>query len=112
MDYAQLSEYALSLPETAEAPHFDYGSFRVRGRIFVTIPPDRKFAHIFVDDEQRDQAVALHSDHVEPLFWGKKVLGVRVSLGKAKAGFVQGLVRSAWLRKAPKTLAKAFLAAE
>ena len=110
MNFAQLRDYALSLPETAEAPHFDYGSFRVKGKIFVTVPPDRKFVHVFVDPEQRDQAVALHPEHVEPLLWGKKVLGARVELAPLKAPFVQGLVRNAWLNKAPKTLARAFLA--
>ncbi len=112
MEYARLRDYALSLPETTEAPHFDYGSFRVKGKIFATVPPDRKFVHVFVDPEQRDQAIALHPGHVEPLLWGKKVLGVRIELAPLKAPFVQGLLRNAWLNKAQKTLAKAFLAKE
>jgi hypothetical protein len=32
--------HALSLDEVTEAPHHELSSFRVRGRIFVTIPPD------------------------------------------------------------------------
>ena len=102
MQLKQLRTYALSLPETSEEPHFNYNSFRVKGKIFVTVPPGEEFAHVFVGDEQRDMAVALYPEAVEPLSWGKKVVGVRVFLPKAKMGFVRGLVRSAWERKAPK----------
>ncbi|GHE26820.1 MmcQ/YjbR family DNA-binding protein [Vulcaniibacterium thermophilum] len=104
MRVEQLRAYALSLPAATEEPHFQYSSFRVKGRIFATVTPDQKFAHIFVDDEQRDRAVALHPEVVEPLRWGRKVVGVRVALAKARVGFVQELVRSAWARKAPKSL--------
>jgi len=107
----QLRTYALSLPETTEEPHFDYSSFRVKGKIFVTVPPDDGFAHIFVSDEQRDLAVALRPEAVEPLWWGKKVVGVRVVLAKAKTGFVRELVHNAWARKAPKSLANSSTAA-
>ena len=111
MNIEQLRTYALSLPGTSEEPHFNYGSFRVKGKIFVTVPPDGKFAHIFLDDEQRDLAVALHPECVEMLTWGKKAVGVRVFFAKAKTAFVHGLVRKAWMRKAPKTLAKSLQAA-
>jgi hypothetical protein len=111
MNLDQLRTYALSLPCASEEPHFNYASFRVKGKIFVTVPPDGKFAHIFVDDEQRDLAIALHPEFVETLTWGKKTVGVRVSLAKAKTGFVHGLVRNAWMRKASKTLAKSLQAA-
>jgi hypothetical protein len=58
----QLRTYALSLPETSEEPHFNYNSFRVKGKIFVTVPPDEEFVHVFVDDEQRDTALALYPE--------------------------------------------------
>lgn len=32
---AEVRRFALALPEATEAPHFDYASFRVRGKIFV-----------------------------------------------------------------------------
>ncbi|MFT3763652.1 MAG: MmcQ/YjbR family DNA-binding protein [Pseudoxanthomonas sp.] len=104
MQIEQLRAYALSLPETTEEPHFHYASFRVKGKIFVTVPPGEKFAHVFVGDEQRDMAIVLHPEAVEPLTWGKKTVGVRISLTKAKPKFVQQLVRHAWERKAPKSL--------
>ena len=40
MKMSQLRTFALALPETTEEPHFNYSSFRVRGKIFATIPPD------------------------------------------------------------------------
>ena len=107
MKLQELRAYALSLPATSEEPHFNYGSFRVKGKIFVTVPPGGQFAHVFIDDELRDKAVALYPEAIEPLTWGEKVVGVRILLPKAKVGFVRELVHSAWLRKAPKALLKA-----
>ena len=40
MKMSQLRTFALALPETTEEPHFNYSSFRVRGKIFATVPPD------------------------------------------------------------------------
>jgi len=35
----QVRQFALAMPEASEAPHFDMTSFRVRGKIFATMPP-------------------------------------------------------------------------
>jgi len=96
--------FALSLPEATEEPHFEFSSFRVRGKIFVTVPPDGQHIHVFVGDEEREQALALHPEFVEKLFWGGKVRGLRVRLADAEPAVVNGLVRKAWERKAPKRL--------
>ena len=95
---------ALALPEAAEAPHFDYTSFRVRGRIFATAPPDGLHLHVFVDDLERERALTLHADCIEKLWWGKKVVGLRVNLAKAGSPLVRGLLENAWKRKAPRSL--------
>jgi hypothetical protein len=95
---------ALALPEAAEAPHFDYTSFRVRGKIFATSPPGGEFLHVFVGDEERERVLELHPDFVEKLWWGKKVVGVRVTMAKAASPIVKALLESAWRRKAPKAL--------
>lgn len=50
MTLAQVRRLALALPEAAEAPHFDYASFRVRKKIFATAPPDGMHLHVFVDE--------------------------------------------------------------
>jgi len=105
MRLEQLRAYALSLPGTIEQPHFDFGAFRVKGRIFVTTPPDGGFAHVFVDDMQRERALALYPAVVEALHWGSKTVGVRIALAKARPAFVRGLVHQAWARKLPRALA-------
>ena len=97
---------ALSLPETTEQPHFAYTSFRVRGKIFATAPPDGAHLHVFVDEEQRERALAVHPACVEKLWWGEKVAGLRVDLTKADTKVVDELMRQAWARKAPKSLSR------
>ena len=105
MKIAQVRNYAMSLPEVTEEPHFHYTSFRVKSKIFVTVPPEETHIHVFVTDEEREMALALYPEFVEKLLWGGKVVGVRVELAKAKADVVKQLVKQAWLRKAPKRLA-------
>jgi hypothetical protein len=97
---------ALSMPETTEEPHFDYASFRVRGKIFVTVPPPGEYIHVFVDDLERERALALAPEWIEKLWWGKKVVGLRVRLAPARPALVEALVRNAWMRKAPAALKK------
>jgi len=102
----QIRRYALSLAEVTEQPHFDYVSFRIRGKIFLTVPPDGKHLHVFVAEEQRELALAVHAACVEKLWWGGKVVGLRVDLAKAEGKDVKELIDQAWARKAPKTLAR------
>jgi hypothetical protein len=104
MKIAQVRRFALSLPEATEAPHFQYSSFRVRGKIFATALPDGKHLHIFVADDEREIAVALDPEFLENLHWGGKVVGLRVALAKAKPKVVAKLLAQAWSRKAPKNL--------
>ena len=70
----------------------------------ATAPPSGDFLHVFVDEDAREQAIALHPDWIEKLWWGKKVLGVRVTLAGAEKAVVAGLLQNAWRRKAPRTL--------
>jgi hypothetical protein len=105
MTLAQIRAYALSLAEVTEEPHFDRTSFRVRGKIFATARTTEPHIHIFVDALERDQALAAHPDHMEKLWWGKEVRGLRVSL-KAPAAALKELLRKAWVAKAPTGPAK------
>lgn len=91
--------HALSLPDTTEEPHHTYNSFRVRGKIFVTVPPGGALLHVFLPDEQRDLALALDPAFLEPLIWGSKVMGVRVHLPKARRATVLALVAQAYACK-------------
>ena len=96
---------AMSLPEVTEEPHFAYTSFRVKGRIFATAPPDGGHLHIFVADEDREQALVMEPEFIEKLLWGGKVRGLRVALPRAKRRVVARLLKKAWLRRAPEALA-------
>jgi hypothetical protein len=87
--------FALSLPETTEAPHHQFSSLRVRGRIFVTIPPGEQVIHVFVGEEDRERTLAMYPDWAEKLMWGAKALGLRITLAPAPAAVVKALVRAA-----------------
>lgn len=101
---------ALSLPETGESPHFESTSFRVRGKIFVTVPPDEEHVHVFVDEDETAAAVERFPHAYEVLVWGKKQWGVKVRLAVAPAADLVELVEEAWRRKAPKRIAAQYLA--
>jgi hypothetical protein len=100
--------FALSLPGVTEEPHFDMSSFRVRGKIFVTVPPDGDRLHVFVDESEVDACVAEDPAAFEPLRWGQRVRGLRVDLAAAPAGRVRELIEDSWRRKAPKALVAGF----
>jgi hypothetical protein len=103
---------AMSLPEVTEEPHFEYTSFRVRGKIFATAPPGGRYLHIFVADEDRELPLLMQPDVIEKLWWGGKVRGLRVTLHDAKMPIVARLIKKAWSRKAPKALAARMRASE
>lgn len=105
MQLHQARKFAMSLPEATEEPHFDYSSFRVRGKIFATVPPDGTVLHIFVDEDQRAPLISAYPAVFTPLHWGSKMVGVRVLLARANADAVKRLLTQSWLRKAPKRLA-------
>ena len=103
-DLEQARQFALSLPEATEEPHFDMSSFRVRGKIFVTVPPDEVHLHVFVDVPEIEASVAEDPAAFEPLRWGQAIRGVGVNLASAPAVRVQELIEESWRRKAPKRL--------
>jgi hypothetical protein len=109
MKFQLARDYALSLPEATEEPHFDFTSFRVRGKIFATSPPGEVHLHIFVDEDLRAPLIAAHPDAYEPLGWGSKVVGVKVMLASANVETVNRLLLASWRRKAPKRLAATFV---
>ena len=108
MKLQQVRKFALSLPEATEEPHFEYTSFRVKGKIFATAPPNEEHLHIFVEEEHRAPLIAVEPETYEALRWGSKVVGVRVALERASSGTVNRLLLESWARKAPKRLAAAF----
>jgi len=95
-------KFALALPDTTEEPHHNFGSFRVHGKIFVTIPPGGELLHIFLPEQERELAPAMDPEFLEPVHWGSKVLGVRAKLPIARESTVLGLIEQAYAFKAEK----------
>ena len=98
-------EFALSLPGSAEAPHFQYSSYRVEGKIFATVPPDGEHLHVFVEEPSVRAAVTADAAAFEELWWGRRLVGVRVNLPAADPDWVTELLEEAWRRKAPRGIA-------
>jgi hypothetical protein len=106
MKLSAVRKLAMSLPEVTEQPHFHFSSFRVRGKIFVTVPPEQTHIHVFVDDSQREPLLALYPEFLEKLFWAGKVRGLRVAMASATPAVVKSLVKAAWQARAPRRLAR------
>ena len=102
--------FALSLPETTEEPHFEKSSFRVRGKIFATIPEGGKHLHLFVDPDERLALIEENPGAFEEIWWGKKPAAdwVRVVLAAADRDQVCELLEDGWRRKAPKRVLATF----
>jgi len=96
---AQVRKHALALTGVNEAPHHHFSSFRVRGKIFVTVPPDGLHLHLFLTEEDREKALALYPQFLEKLLWGGKVVGLLITLPKATPKVVKNLVTAAWAHK-------------
>ena len=96
---------ALSLPETAEGSHFGIRDFRVRSKIFMTLPgPD--FCVVKLTPDQQQMALATMPEHVAavPGGWGLKGSS-RLLHHSADREAIKALVRQAWRNVAPKSMA-------
>ena len=83
-------------------------SFRVRGKIFVTVPPEGTRLHVFVNPLEVNAYVAQDPAAFEPLRWGKQIRGLRVNLAATSAANLAEIIEESWRRKAPKSLVAAF----
>jgi hypothetical protein len=100
---------ALTLPETTEEPHFESASFRVRGKIFATLPADGDHLHVMVDADEARAVAAGSGPAFEELWWGRKLSGVRVHLSSVdEPGLVEELLEDSWRRRAPKRVVAAY----
>ena len=102
--------FALSLPETTEEPHFEKSSFRVRGKIFATVPEGGKLLHVVVDPDECRALLEADPKAFEAIVWGKEVRNdwIRVHLAAADRAVVQELLEDAWRAKAPKRVVAAY----
>ena len=102
--------FALSLPETTEEPHFEKSSFRVKGKIFATVPAGGKHLNVNVDPDERLALVEQDPAAYAEIRWGTGPVPdwVQVVLAKADAAEVRELLEDAWRRKAPKRVRVAY----
>ena len=102
MKMTTVRKYALSLEAATEEPHFAYSSFRVRGKIFVTVPPGDAVIHVFAPEDDRERTLAMYPGWAGKLLWGAKVVGLRLTLATAPASAVKALVARAYEVRARK----------
>ena len=97
--------YALSLPETEEQIHHGMRSFRVRGKIFATLP-DADHIRVMAGEAEILAAVAEDSGNCEKFYWGNRLACVVVDVRTVMPDLLHSLLTEAWLRKAPKSVAQ------
>jgi hypothetical protein len=99
----QAHELALGLPEAVEQDHHGRPSFRVANKIFATQWDE---AHMNVMLDEGGIRTAIHGDPkaFEEVWWGKKLVAVRVDLRRVKAATLRDLLEEAWEMRAPKRL--------
>lgn len=96
---------AMALPEAAEQDHHGMTSFRVRGRIFATVPDDNHI-RVMLDESEIRAVVAENAAACAEFYWGKRLSCVVVMLAAATPGLLRELLTEAWLGKAPASLAR------
>jgi hypothetical protein len=106
MTGAGFRRIALSMPEAVEGSHFNNPDFRVAGKIFATLALEKEgFGTLLLTPEQQagmvEDAPELFSR--VPGGWGRQG-ATRVRLAKVTPDILEGALRTAWRRRAPKRL--------
>jgi hypothetical protein len=86
---------ALRLPGAVEQEHHGIPSFRVRGRIFATLPSS-SHVHIMLDEDDIRAEVRAHPDCCEGQMWGRKLAALRVLLAAAAKEDLEQWLTDAW----------------
>jgi hypothetical protein len=94
---------ALSLPDAVEQDHHGRPSFRVGGKIFATLWDGGRM-NVMLDEGGILAAVDQAPDCCEPIWWGKRLAAVGVSLSRAERSYLRELLVDAWEGKASRTL--------
>lgn len=102
---AAFRSFALSLPEAVEAPHFERASFRVRNRIFATLPPEGERAVLKLSRLEQEALVAADPETFDVTPWGHQGW-TSVRLDRVDPDELRELVAEAWAGVAPKRLVK------
>ena len=103
-DLGEARALALALPEVTEQDHHGIASFRVRGKIFATVP-DEGHVRVMLDPLASEEAIAENPAMCAPFYWGKRLACVVVALAPVPRDLLAELLTDAWRRKAPGSLA-------
>ena len=103
---ADFRRIALGMPGAVEGAHHGHPDFRVGGRIFATLAFEQEGYGVLVLTP--DQQAGMVSDEPEifspvPGGWGRHG-ATRVRLAKVTPAVLEGALRTAWRRRAPKRL--------
>lgn len=97
---------ALALPGAEEGSHFGNADFRVGGKIFATLSLEREgYGVLLLTPEEQAGMVDDAPEVFSPVpgGWGRQG-STRVRLAKVAPDVLEGALRMAWGRKAPKRL--------
>lgn len=110
MTIEDFRKMALSFPQTVEGSHMGHPDFRVRGKIFASIPdPSKPRGVVAFTPEQQQDFMGDAPDVFEPLKGGWGLRGATyVNLKPAQKALLQTALTAAWPNRAPKPLAKKF----
>lgn len=107
MTHAHIRTLALSLPEAEEHPHFDRASFRVRGKIFVTLPPlkdGRELVVLKLPPLVKESLLETDASAIVSLGGWNKGGWTQLDIGRMDEAKLADLIRLAWRQVAPKKL--------
>jgi hypothetical protein len=104
MDHDDVRALALALPEAQEHDHFGRPSFRVRNRIFITLPELGR-AVLKLPREEHEALIGQRPDVFDEVTWGQ-LRRTGVALGAADRAELAELVDLAWRQVAPKRLVR------
>jgi len=96
---------ALALPQVTEQDHHGMASFRVRGKIFATVPDD-EHVRVMVEEGEIRAAVSQNPVVFHEFYRGKRLACLVVDLTGTSPHQLRELLTEAWLRKAPVSLAQ------
>ncbi|WP_378948368.1 MmcQ/YjbR family DNA-binding protein [Mesorhizobium sp. ANAO-SY3R2] len=100
--------FALALPETIEKSHFGKADFRVRNRVYATLPESAD-AVVKLTPDQQELLASSEPAIFQPVNggWGRQGW-TRISLAAADEPTLRSALAMAWRNTAPATLCKAF----
>jgi len=97
---------ALALPEAQESSHQGHPDFRVRNKIFATLPPGGRIAVLKITPADLDDLIQRDAETFRDI-WGGRWLSV--SLDRVAPEVFHKLLVDSWRLTAPKTLVRAYI---